>query len=200
LLSRSTTLPLYAGFVCATSTSLLEAHSALQCCIPALLPLWPQVPTCEGACIEALEGVGLGTVSTAHEALLLLRSLPAHLGDQLRGFEQRFPAALAELARACPADALLAPLLLLVFGDVPATLGQEGALRAVVALPSPAVLQLASSDGLHVTSENDVLVGQLTGRNGGVGRGVGRGEQQVYGRCGEEIGGEEIHARDRPPS
>ncbi len=124
------------------------------------------MPNCEAACLEALvalEGVGLGTVSAAHEALLLLRSMPAHLGVRLRGFGRQCLAAVAELARACPAGsgALLAPLLLLVFGDVPATLSQEELRRTVTALPFAAVLQLASSNALHVTGENDVLVGHL---------------------------------------
>ncbi len=121
-------------------------------------------------------------MSTTHEALLLLRSMPAHLGIRLRGFERQCLAALVELARACPAgsDTLLA-LLLLVFGDVPATLSQEELRRTVTALPFPAVLQLASSNELHVTSENDVLVGHWGGgrrrlrRGAGLGSGVGWG-------------------------
>ncbi len=94
-------------------------------------------------------------------ARLLLRSptLPAHLRGRLQGFEQRCTAALlVELARAASGtDGLLAPLLL-AFGDVPATLGEEGLWRAVKVLPFPSMLQLVSSNELRVTSENDVLV------------------------------------------
>jgi hypothetical protein len=133
-----------------------QPSPALRCGVPC-----PQVPTCDEACLEALEGVELGTVGAVHEALLGLRSpaLPAHLRVRLRGVEQRCAAALAELARAAPGSGgLLAPLLL-VFGDIPATLGQEGLRRAALELPFPDVLQLASSDELRVTGENDVLVG-----------------------------------------
>ncbi len=139
----------------------------------------PQVPTCDEACLEALEEVELGTVGAVHEALLGLRSpaLPAHLPCRLRGFEQRCAAALAELARAAPGtDGLLAPLLL-AFGDVPATLTQEGLRRAAMKLPHAAVRQLASSDELRVTSENDVLVGQ------GCGRAVGQGCCNEWNLC-----------------
>jgi hypothetical protein len=109
----------------------------------------------------ALAGVELGTVAAVHEALLGLQSptLPAHLRGRLQGFEQRCTAALPALAHVAPgSDGLLAPLLL-AFGDVPATLCQEGLRRAAMALPPLAVLRLVSCDELRATSENDVLVG-----------------------------------------
>ncbi len=109
-------------------------------------------------------------MGAVHEALLGLRSpaLPAHMRGRLRGVEQRCATAMAELARAAPGSGgLLAPLLL-VFGDVPATL-QEGLLCAAMELPFPAVLQLASSDELRVTSENGVLVRPGWGQSAGAG-------------------------------
>ncbi len=142
-------------------------------------PLWfgcpsPQVPTCTAACLGALAEVELDTVGAVHEALLLLGSptLPAHTRGRLLSFEQRCQAALMQLAHACPgSDGLLAPLLL-VLGDLPATLGQEGLRRAVKGLPPSAVLRLASSDELRVTCENDVLVRQrAVGWAGGSGLG-----------------------------
>jgi hypothetical protein len=118
----------------------------------------PQVPTCDDACLEALEGVELKSVGAVHEALLGLHSptLPAHLRGQLGCFEQRCLAVLPELARTAPNnDNLLVPLLL-AFGDVRRR--QEELRRAALKLPHLAMLQLVSSDELRVTSEGDVLV------------------------------------------